>query len=117
MEREYTYSEMAEIFSAIAKAQERLAEYNDRNNYYKGAADDYEAGKPGAAIRMLDAYHEREKAEKTYKRAAKKVVDALGLDMKNYEDFDMIRWSTSIYRADAFLYCVWNRAKEIVKMM
>lgn len=117
MEREYTYSEIAGIFSAIAKAQERLAEYNDRDNDYKGAEADYDAGKPGAAIRMLDAYHERENAEKAYKRAAKKVVGALGLDVKNYEDFDMMRWSTSIYRADAFLYCAGNRAKEIVKMM
>ena len=117
MEREYTYSEIAGIFSAIAKAQERLAEYNDRDNDYKEAEGDYDAGNSGAAIRMLGAYQEREKAEKAYKRTAQKVVEALGLDVKNYEDFDMIRWSTSIYSADTFLCCVGNRAKEIVKMM
>lgn len=117
MKYEFTFAEIAEIFKAVSSLEEKVIEVKKAQNRYDeaSAAFDGTIGTPQAG-EMMNAYAARERVEKSYRVAAKKLVKVLGVNPKDgYEDRYIIDQSTSVYRMEGFLYAVQRYALNCVK--
>ena len=109
MKTQATFEELGIIFTAIAKAEEKvktLKEAEDRYNV-EAYADDIDA--------MIKAHADRDKARKAVKVIFQKVIDVLELNPSFSTDEFIIRESERLWEAGAFLSSVKYQAVQIAR--
>ena len=97
MKTQATFNELGIIFTTIAKAEEKVKTLKEAEDRYdvEAYADDIDA--------MIKAHADRDKARKAVKVIFQKVIDVLELNPSFSTDEFMIRESTRLYEAGAFL--------------
>ncbi len=113
MKYETNFTEMAEIFAEIAKAETKVAELNAAIEAREAATVIYD--KTGDCTEMLATFTRKEKAEKALLRCFKKIAAGLGLDANNYEDKFMLEDLDRLYNPMRFLCSAKHRAVALVK--
>ena len=113
------FAEVAKVFEAIAKVEEKASKFN-------AAAKEYEEASIAAynkdlrspeVKKMLDTFNEKEKAVKAYRKAAKKVVEVMGLNKENIEEEYPVKYANRAYFAKDFVYAVkWLAMKMVQKV-
>lgn len=108
------FAEVAKVFEAIAKVEEKASKFN-------AAAKEHEEASIAAynkdlrspeVMRMCDTFDVKEKAEKAYLKAAKNAVAVLELNKDDYEDAAVIENSRKSYKNTQFVYGLkWLAAK------
>lgn len=117
MKYEFTFAEMAEIFTMVSKIEEKVLEVKKAQNRYTKASEAFDGtiGTPEAE-EMINAFDAREKVEKAYRAAAKKAIGVLGITPEGgYEERSIIAESKSVYRMDGFVFSIQRFALECVK--
>lgn len=110
------FSQMANIFATIAKAEEKVQILTDAAKRYDSASEAYLL--IGSNFdEMHDAFEAREKARKAVKNIFAKTVEVLNLDPSNSTDEYMIRESKELWKPMSFLTSAKYRAMEIVKFV
>lgn len=125
MKYETSFAEVAEIFKAVAKVQDAVKNYKEAEELYrdKDMAFDAEFAKYGYTFygapqelhtmfdEKLALMDKRDKAEAAYNRAAKKAIELLGLDERDYNDERILKdFKAGAYWGDAFVYGISRKA-------
>lgn len=125
MNYETSFAEVAEIFKAVAKVQDAVKNYNEADELYQDKDKAFDAefekygytfhGAPQELHTMFDEkcalLDKRDKAEAAYKRAAKKAVELLGLDEREYNDARILQdFKLGVPWRDAFVYGISRKA-------
>lgn len=117
MKQTNNFAEIAMVFEAIAKVEVLVKKYDEAEKNYL-SANEAACGKSiyGEEVReQMRAFEIREKIEKAYKRAAKKVVEVMGLSGDCYEERSTVEASKWAYRSKNFLYDVKYKAMQMTK--
>jgi len=111
------FSEMSEIFSLIAKTEDKIEKYILAENDYNEASHEYSRSDYNIVkgSEMCEKYDAMEKARKAMKSYFKKVVSAFELDDRNYEDRCIIEDSKRDYEPFRFLYSAKREAIRLAK--
>lgn len=112
-----TFEELSRVFANVAKLEKAYEEYERKDEAYRAADRAYMESCYKGAMIMIDAYAERTKAEKKYKKLSKEIIKGWTLNEKEYTEKRIQEFAGNIYRAGDFIYYIKNYAKELVKYM
>ena len=119
MKNGLTFEELSKVFANIAKLEKAYEEYERKYEVYRMADRVYmESGcNINYSGAMIDAYAERNKAEKKYEKLSKEIIKDWALNENSYTEDRIQKFAGNIYRAGEFINYVKNYAKELVKYM
>lgn len=114
-----TMKEMAEIFAALAKAEEKMEQRTIAENAYSEALHEYTAyGFEGPACATMQiAYDEMKKAEAAMRRSFDKILDLFEVDRKAFagDDAYYCKLAGETYHPLHFFYAMRREALNLVK--
>lgn len=114
-----TFKEMAEIFSALAKAEEKMEERTIAENTYNEALHEYTASgfDSSKGSIMVDAYDAMQKAESALRRSFNKILDLFEIDRKAFAGTDAhyCKLAGETYHPLHFFYAMRREALDLAK--
>lgn len=118
MKYEINFAELGQIFTEIAKAEQKANAAAEAEIKYRAASQQWEESGYliSAGFGMNRAFDEREKAIKAACKQFVKVAELMGCkNSSNYEDVNLMKYAKSRYEFEAFICCAKRMALEISK--
>lgn len=117
MKTSTNFSEMSDIFAAIAKAETKTQAYKNARAAYEGASAEFDgdAGNRVAADLMLKTYDEMLKARRALNASFTKLLTLFQATTSCYEDEHLREQAKRYYDPDGFIYAAKTEAMRLVK--
>lgn len=119
MKFETTFEELARLFGAIAKADNRIETLKQSREAYNKASEEYAKNDYDAfyALRMSEAYDKAVKARKAVMKSFSDLLDLLGIDRDSVggEEGYIVELSKRIHEPASFMVAVKEQAVRLTK--